>query len=411
MKKANWYVLSIFALTVTLLVAQSVMLLTSNSNAKDVLYIGNIETYVNGEAVIIRDETVYNPNDGNPISPVVLDGKRVSKNEVIARTLDNSSTATLQQYETAKAELLQRVRSDYSIQNINAYELKKSNTLLYEKFVEMMLAAPSETFENAILFENDIKEISDAKVQIILENIPKDSGIMGLKNKADNLFLDFNNSTGAVKSLSAGIISFVVDGTENEYKIEKVMDLSSNDLAHAKNFLYESVEKKITRYKVIRNFEAYLVLELDKKTVENLNVDAKRDIKINDTSESVEGTLVRKVDAAKPGVSLMTFRIDRGIEKTCDLRKVNVDIALARNKTEGFKIPITSLMNTDFVKMTAEVALVRKQQVEIRKVTLLDFDSANAIITDLEPNSYKAIQYYEEYLKNPLAYKEGDVVK
>ena len=58
MKKVNWFFFVILILSGILAVAQVLMLAFSNANATDTLYSGNIETYVNADAVIIRDEKV-----------------------------------------------------------------------------------------------------------------------------------------------------------------------------------------------------------------------------------------------------------------------------------------------------------------------------------------------------------------
>jgi len=410
MKKVNWIVIIVLALAGTLFLAQVIMMTFTNSDISDTLREGRIETYFNGDAVIIRSEKVLKTSTKDYLAPAVPSGEKVSKGELVARSCSQTSLATLAEYEKAQEKLSAEIRKSVMPVTATSYEVNKINKTIDEKILGLMLSNTSESFENALTFERDIRKLTDDKIQKVLDTLTN-SSLVELKKNADALNKAFYSSSGAVKSDESGVVSFVVDGYETKFTPEGINKITENDIEGVKNINQVGNESKnINSLKIIKNFNAYIAINVDKEFADSIIVNSFREIRINDVSEVLNGRLVVK----KPGQknkTLLVFKIDRGIEKTCDLRKVNIDIAKGRTTTVGLKIPKESLLTPDYKNMTAKVALIRAHTIVIRNVEIVDFDGSYAVIKDVQPDSNKAVELFEEYIKKPQSVKEGELVQ
>ncbi|MEI6603026.1 MAG: HlyD family efflux transporter periplasmic adaptor subunit [Clostridia bacterium] len=411
MKKINWYVMVILVLAGVLALAQVSMLAFTNADRTDILYVGNIETFFNGDAVLIRDEKVIKIPEKDFIAPAIESGTKVAKGELVARSCDQSSVDILSRYEKAQQKLNAEIRKTVLPVATNDFEIIKLNKVINEKLMEMMLVDTSATLRTASALERDIRSLTDEKIKIVLGTLPKESPLIALKKEVDALNQRFYASSGAIKATTAGVVSFVVDGYESQFKLQDYAKIQWKDLEGVKNQdqLTEKSSPK-NSLKLIQNFYAYLAVNVDADFAENIALNTIRKIRINDVSETIDGELVLKNNGSNHK-TLLLFKIDQGIEKTCDLRKVNIDIAKARSVEDGFKIPKESLLNPNYENMMAQIALVRKHKIEFRKVEILDFDATYAIVRDATPDLTGALQLYEEYLKNPSKVKEGDLLK
>jgi len=411
MKKINWYVMMILILAGVLAIAQVSMLAFTNADRTDILYVGNIETFFNGDAVLIRDEKVIKIPGKDFIAPAIESGTKVAKGELIARSCNQSSVDILARYEKGQQKLNAEIRKTVVPSAKNDFEILKINKVINEKMMEMMLADTSATLNTVSSMERDIRSLTDEKIKIVLSTLPKESPLIALKKEVDSLNQRFYASSGAIKAPTAGVVSFVVDGYESKLKLQDFARIQWKDIEGVKN--QDQLTEKGSpnnSLKLIQNFYAYLAVNVDADFAENIELNAFRRIRINDVSETINAELVLKNNVSNQK-SLLLFKIDRGIEKTCDLRKVNIDIAKARSVEDGFKIPKESLLNPSYDNMDAQIALVRKHKIEFRKLEILDFDSTYAIVRDASPDTTGALQLYEEYVKNPQKVKEGELLK
>jgi len=411
MKKINWFVFVILILAGILAIAQIAMLMFTNAGATDILYSGNIETYINTDAVIVRDEQVIKTSSKDFIAPAIPSGEKVAKGELVARSCNKASIETLAKYEKAQKLLNTEIRKSVLPSTANVYEINKINQTIDEKIIEMMWVDTNESFEDALTFERDIRALTDEKIKKVLDTLPNDSNLKVLKENADNLNQSFLASSGAIKASVSGIVSFVVDGFESKFKISDFAKISQKDIEGIQNVTQQSDNASVkNNLKIIQNFYAYLVLTLDSNVAENIGLNSIREIRINDVSEVLNGELVLK-NVGNNKKTLLIFKIDRGIDATCALRKVNIDVALARSHTDGLKIPRESLYKADYNNLQAQIAIVRKHKIVFRKIDILDFDSNYAIIKDANPAESEALQLYEEYIKKPQQVKDGDLLK
>ena len=409
--KKNWFLIIILILSGTLMIAQVLMMAFRNDNVTGILGSGRIETYFNGDAIIIRDEKVMTTSGLDFLAPAVPSGEKVSKGELIARSCNKTSEDILVNYEKAQQELTSEIKKSVLPVTSTSYEINNINKKINEKIYGLMLSDTNESFESALTFERDIRNLTDEKIKKVLDTLPGDSSLVNLKEKADALNKSFFASSGAVKSDRAGIVSFVVDGLEKKFTMEGIYNIEQKDIEGIKNVVSQVVNGKgKNSLKIIRNFFEYFAINVDTSFAESININALREIRINDVSEVVYGTLIIKKNG-NSNKTLLVFKVDRGIEQTCDLRKVNIDIAKGRTLTSGLKISKESLFKANYDSMEAEIALVRAHRVVFRKVNIVDFDGNYAIIIDSNKLPGKAVEVFEEYIKKPEQVKNKDVIQ
>lgn len=411
MKKTNWFVVILLVMLGALIAAQVFNSVFTNTDKTAVLQEGKIENYFNGDALIIRGEKVTTLPSKNCLEPLISDGSKVAKGELIARSCDVSSLEKKARYDKALLDLVKKIRGNEIPAKLMSSDIFKINTLINEQIAQIRTASVTDSIVDIFQNEANIRNLTNEKINKVMETLSKDSPLIAQKENVDALYNSFIASSKAVEAASAGMISFQVDGYENRFKPEQVDQIKISDIEDVSNSSSQAASvKEINSLKIISGFNAYLAVAVDKSFVDDIEVNDERQIRINDVSTEISAILVsKKVDTKNRFV--LVFKFDRGIEETCDLRKVNIDIANGRFGTTGIKIPKESLMNANYTKMTAKIAIVKAHKIVFRNVKILDFDASYAIIIDANPEKGEAVMTFDEYVKKPSVVKEGEILK
>ncbi len=318
----------IFGIIFVYLVSYVFMYITRDKiSMYEVVYGKNAETTNKTyQALIIRDEQVYNATSSGYLNLFVRDGQKAAVGQKVY-SIDESGKI--------KELLANASNEDNSISKNDLQDLKN-------KIVDFSTSYSDVDFKDVYSFKADIEASVMEYINMnTIENI--------------NEVLNNNDSSNIFKIVTAdksGIVTYVIDGFE-KYNMSNLsadaFDKSKyNKITHKSSDL---VESGTSIYKVINSEEWYLAFELNEEEVEKYNGDDRMKIKfIREDIESVGDFTIKNID----GVSYGIVTLNQYMVKFCQDRFV--DIQIISDDIPGLKIPKTSLIEKEFFTIPVEYA-------------------------------------------------------
>lgn len=290
---------------------------------------GYVEKISDVTGIVLKDETIIKLSNETSAVPVIEQGKRVSKYDVIATYKSDSYESYLNEIEQVDKDIESLVKdlpATYSVDISNIEEeitnltKQAQNTTSYLKMQE---------------YKSKIDELSYKKVLILGELSPTGSKIRELIEKRQQMELSNNSSSDNIKSTKPGVVTYKIDNLENIFDFNDVLDFSTKDIDTVFQKYSENNSNNFG-IKIVDNYLAYFVIKLPKNEHEEYIEEGYRYIIKTNEKESDEfvGTLI-KIQKSDNENYLM-FKITDGIEKIVDHRTINLEIIW--DKTEGMAI-------------------------------------------------------------------------
>lgn len=380
----------------------------------EVIRIGTIEDLVNVDAYLIREEEVLKSPFAGRCIMEIGEGEKVATNNTVATVLKESSLPLLEELKNKDLEILKTRKEQNKNQEIFSDDIVKIENEIGQKVMLLAKESNSNNLGKAKLLKGDIDKLIEKKAMIFGKNSASDSHINNLVKERDRLQQQVNNNTKKITSANSGIVSYTIDGYEAILAPGNIRNLTVKDLENiklteaGKNTIVSSVEVEKPFAKVIKDFEAYLVLYLDKGKAEKYKVgDRIQEIRINQISKTVNGEVDFK-SSELDGKCILSIKIDKGISETASLRKINVD--LVKTSYKGLKVPLKSLLEINEETMTAKIILNKINYASIREVKIIGRNEDFAIIESLPEPAKGMVSLYDTYVLNPQNIQEGQMI-
>ncbi len=320
--------------------------LNNKSVPVEIVNYGTIQLPKIYKGVIIRDEYLVSSSKTGEISYYYTEGERVKKNSVVCIVKDYSQTEMLeneiQKYDSEILKL-QRAREDISIyQN----DISVRNNNIKEIVEDYMLYSNNYRISQVYDFKEKLESEINLRTQILLmENSGSVSAVM---EKKDVYEKQLKANTDVISTPVSGIVSFLIDGFEEVYSIENMLNLRNEQTTmeintKEKRNSVNGEEKTI--FKVVKSDEWYIAAYIPENIVKSWYVGDIKKITVNDKSINM------KVNQIVEGVSekLVIFSSDRGMLDFLSERSINFEVGT--QSYEGLKIPNTALVETTFLKI------------------------------------------------------------
>ena len=290
---------------------------------------GYVEKVSDVTGLVLKDETVIKLNNETSAIPIVEQGKRVSKNDVIATYKSENYENYLAQIEQVDREieiLVKDLPATYSVDVANIEEeiselvRQAQNTTSYLKMQE---------------YKSKIDQLAYKKVIILGELSPTGSKIRELIEKRKKMEESNHSSKDNIKAVKSGVVTYKIDKLENIYDFENILNFSKEDF---ENIFSKYSENNSNDFgiKIVDNYLAYLAIKIPKGLYDEfIKEEYRYNIKTNEkNSDSFIGTLIKKIDARDENYLL--FKITDGIENIVDYRMISLEIIW--DKTEGMAV-------------------------------------------------------------------------
>lgn len=291
---------------------------------------GYVEKVDDTTAALIKQESVLELRKDSSAIPVVEQGKRAAKDEVLAVYKSEDYEEYLNKIndmDESIASLVKDLPTTYSLDITNIQN-------------EISSVTKNAYGENSYLkmqeYKSMLDELSYRKVNTLSELSPAGSKIRELIEERKELENQNKMSGDNIKASVSGVVTYKIDGLENMVDFSKVEKLSSDKIDE---IFGEYKENNINNFgiKIINNYSAYLITKVPRgendKYIKEGSV-YKLKLNGNNNNNTLEGTLIKNIQTDQFNYSI--FHISNGIEDLIDNRLLDVEIIW--NREEGMAV-------------------------------------------------------------------------
>jgi putative membrane fusion protein len=332
-------------------------LVHSNRINTDILRMGNIEDVVNVSGVFVRNEEIINaPDSGNCVMDAT-DGEKVPASFRIATVVKN---VPISDYENLKKKELQISKAEISKdegKNTFSGDIHKLDDEMISQLKVLAKQSDNGSLVNCYSTINNINNVAYRKSDIFGSTSKAEQYINKLKAEKAALESKLNNNVIEIRTKSAGLISFAIDGYESLLTPQYIRNATPSDLEKIsvkdtnRDYNIIDAQKGKPIAKLVKDLQNYVLCSVEDKDCKNLLVDDRTTVRINDIGISVKATIVNSSNIID-GKRVVAFSFDNYLNETVGLRKANID--LIKSSYNGLKVPFSSLKNVDTKNKTGK---------------------------------------------------------
>ncbi len=284
---------------------------------------------------VIRDEKVIQaPEDSQKLVQIKNEGERVSVGEEVFR------------YEASNEQELNDKIDELNVQIQEALDSQANKP--YSSDIEA-LETQIENKMDGKKDKNNIKEIKEykkdingyivKKAKIAGDLSPAGSYINGLLKERSDIEKTLSNNSKYEKATISGIVSYRVDGLEEQLNPGQFDNLSMETLNSLDLITGQIVTTSDKNGKVINNFECYIAVSSNSNEARKAEKGDKLKILLSDNRE-IPATIeyIRKEDSSV----FIILKITQSVEYLTNYRKISIDLVWW--KEEGLRIPNSSII-------------------------------------------------------------------
>ncbi len=380
----------------------------------DYIQTGEIESSINAGAYIVRDEVLINsPLTGSYI-PSAEDGDKVASNFCIATVLNGSSEGLVAQLKAKELSILRALQKKSKSTNYYSKDIGKIDTDIETEISKLVSAINGSNITQTSRIKEEINNLMQKRAEIIGSTVTTDSKINALKAQRDNLEEMVEANRRLIYTQYSGIISYETDGYEKVLKPSSIITYTPKFLDTIKvNSSTKAVAQETTINKpiakIIKDIYCYILVPLNTSDAKSFTLGETFKIRINDIAEVVSAT-VSSISKDYDGRSVVSFKTDRIVSETANMRIINVDVI--RNLYSGYKVPMSALRNINSEEKTATIVLVKLNTERFVKVNVVGKSDNFAIIDNIDEPYDSGVNLYDTYIVNSINIQEGqDITK
>jgi hypothetical protein len=302
---------------------------------------GNLEDVIKAYGIIIKDEKVYNASVSGNVTYFCEDGTKVREGQLIVDLNTDTNAADISKQ---IAEIQTAIDKKKNTGN-SVVSLSNETLVSYENEIQ------------ASILNNELNSMYN-----IVGQVNNSIGIASYENsyeqfdtaQLETMKASLNSSISTNKvpyySGQSGLVSFKIDGLENEYKYEDVLSMTPSSTVKKEVTVSDKKQSSIAEvnegiFKIIKNFDYYIVATVDNEKAKLFSEN--KFIKTRVISDSAEHEVwgyIKKINYGSEQ-SVLILYFDDYFYKIYDKRYV--DLELITDIYEGIKINTKSLIQKD----------------------------------------------------------------
>lgn len=412
--------LSVLVLFIMLVMAVLILVVMRNTKpSPQFLFIqkGKLTHYVQGDVLILRDDSVADAPSSGQVKPLVTEGMRVSRGQKLALVIPTGLERQLDELDKCEQDIVDlQLELMSQGKGSGARAIYNESAVALSSIVNLVRGdVVNQTLRNLPAYEAAMTVIIEQRSGKLAAVDFHDARLDQLLMQKQSLEQSLGLASGTLTSSQPGIVSFHLDGFEESLGIAAIESLTYPTYQDAlqKAQTFQTVAQEVGSgepvLRVTSSLEHYLALYLE--GVQPADLPADRRYTIHVPSEGIEITHCRLVRADNQGQgSFAIFRSDRRVEWFSDRRSFAAELAVS--ETEGMRIPRVSLIDFDTSSRTASILMVTGGYTRLVPVQILDYDREYAIIDsspdagedDLKPSLSAVI------VANPESIGEGEFI-
>lgn len=341
-------------------------LLTKPKVSYQVVKTGTIDTSKSFEGIIIRNEKVYYSEEEGTVQYIVSEGEKVKKEGAVYAIVDDEQ---LTQTEAEKDKIANAVynaadnRKEISYYQDQIYAL---NLEFKNRMEDFYASRYSSTTDYIYALRNQLDNNVVSRMDLYVQE--QGDIDQGITTKIDAVNIDLEKYKMIKTAPVSGIVSYKVDGQEENLGIDKLETLDYEQyMAIIKNSQYEAlntsyINKNMPAYKLVLDNTWYIVSYLSEAEAENFVEGTSYDFDFEEISTgSIKFTLKsKKVEGKRVA---LVFETNSQVNAFLGTRRVQFSMG---NKAEtGLKIPLKAIVEQHLIKIPSTYKVERDNTVGV----------------------------------------------
>ena len=299
---------------------------------------GRISSSEEAKAYIIREEKLFQgENYKNGISQIKGEGQRVAKGDPIFRYYTNNEQNLINKISELDKQIQEAMEGEKNIYSSDIAVLEKQideNLLLITKTNKL-----SEIKEYKKIIDNALTK----KAKLVGELSPSGSYIKKLVSQRTKYEEKLNSGSEYVKATVSGIVSYKVDGLEEQLTPENIKNFDRAYFESLKLKTGEMISTSDEKGKIVNNYNCSLVTILNSDEAKNAKINDSVEI-ILSTGDTVKAT-INYISDQDNNSKLIEFKITKCIDKLIDYRKIQIEVIWW--SASGLKVPNTAILREE----------------------------------------------------------------
>lgn len=309
---------------------------SQSGNDKNFVEMGYIENSKGYTGYLIKEETVIDIDYSKTSVPVIAEGQRASKGQIIAMYRGEdfvNISEKLAKMDTEILEIMENLPEIYASE-VQAMDFEILNNI---KEVEGETSYIKVQDTKAL-----INNLLNKRAKVVAENSPEGAAVLSLINARNEYEKSTKTSKDNIRATIGGVISYKLDGLETSKAFANLGAISISDVRE------KAKDSKISNgIKIVNNYEAYLIIEvkdIDKKYLEVGKTNKIRIVGLQNLE--LEGKIYRTRELNENSYEVM-YKITNKIEDIANFREIEVEIVWVSNY--GLFVPNDSINVKDEV--------------------------------------------------------------
>ena len=377
---------------------------------------GSIEHTIGARAIIVRDESVIASDHGGDFVTQAAEGSRVASGQSIAmvvpadmQTVVENLRNTQSQISDVQQELIANGSADgadviYS--DINQSLTPIINMLRIDSMNGNISELPSYASSISVLLNQRELELADIDLD--------DERLRVLRSDERGYESQLQNRASVITASEPGIISFKLDGLETVINFEVLLnadpgtirDYIDNAVGVITSDLVVEAGDNVAR--IASNQEQYIACFLNESDAPSsaFEVGSQHTVIVGSEGLSIGKCIVQRIQPTSNGNYLVVFSTTRYVEDLLDVRTVDIEVVIT--ETRGLRVPVSSLVDSDYSRGVATMYINDQGFCNQIGVLIVDYDREFAIVTPMGDGSVPSLQTV--YITNPGSVNPGDQV-
>ena len=335
-RKVGKAVIVIIILIILLCFAYSMIQLLIEPTGIFIVENGKIYEEESATGYVIRDEMIISgENYQNGIVTIKAEGERVAKGDSVFRYCSQDED----KLEEKIAELDSQIQEAINGQNSNIYS---TDIQLLDKQIEekLLLIQTTNEIDAISLYKTDIASYMIKKSKIAGELSPSGSYINKLIKQRSEYENQLNSGQEYVKATTSGIVSYKIDGYEEDLNVNNLDIITKEKLEGIKIKTGQLISRNSEKGKIVNNFYCYIAVVLSSDNAMNAKVGDIIKLRLGNNDEvSAE---ISKISEFVNGETVILFKLTKDVEYLINFRKVSISVIWWSES--GLKVPNSSII-------------------------------------------------------------------
>lgn len=301
-----------------------------------VLKSGVVEEINIADGIITRTEEVVTLELKDTITPLVSSGERVSKGQALA-IIENEKIRDIEENINKLNEELGSIMAPNSFDS----DIKNLDSGINNILNKVIKSNGYRAINQIDNYKEELNQKLQSKIYKISEVDTSNSNVKEYISMMNKYKTNLKASQTTIKSLMAGTVIYKLDGYEKILTTEKISSYTPEIL---KGFDIPKGEligtNKENSFKIVDNLECYITVVLEE--AREIDVDERVTLRFPEIDNTLNVSGVVDYINFTPNGTVVTFKINKGIEKIINYRKTKVEIVW--DSEEGYKVPKNAIV-------------------------------------------------------------------